>query len=215
MNLRQFLKFWLRKDTTMKGEFGYCLELLKPDTAKFLIDVGANDGFYGSNSYPFVARGWQCLLIEPHPAVFKKLTKLHENRQNVTCLNLACGENNEQKPLFIGVDGDEGTLATLSTDDNEHMRTCRTSESVMVQVKTLSRVLEEAKAPRNPGILSIDTEGYDLQVLKGLDFKTWRPEVIITEDYYDDDEKLALLKRNGYEFRFQAGNNKIFAKARD
>ncbi|MCW3018515.1 MAG: Methyltransferase FkbM, partial [Solirubrobacterales bacterium] len=33
------------------------------------VEVGANDGRTGSASYLFEKRGWQCLLVEPIPAL--------------------------------------------------------------------------------------------------------------------------------------------------
>ena len=77
MNLRQFVKYWLWRDTTHHGEFAALRRLMTPDFPRIVVDVGANDGFYGSNSFPFVARGWRSILVEPHPKVFAKLQKLH------------------------------------------------------------------------------------------------------------------------------------------
>ena len=65
MNLRNFLKYFLFKDTTFKGEFRAMQKLLGQDCPRIIVDVGAHNGFYASNSYPYVARGWRAVLIEP------------------------------------------------------------------------------------------------------------------------------------------------------
>ena len=38
-------------------------------------------------------------------------------------------------------------------------------------------------APTRPGMLLIDAEGMDFEVLNGLDFDRYRPTIIVTEEY--------------------------------
>ena len=106
MNLRQFVKYWLWRDTTHRAEFAALRRLMTPDFPQIVVDVGANNGYYGSNSFPFVARGWRSLLVEPHPRVFAQLQKLHQAKPNVKCLNLACAEKSGTFPLHVGDDGE-------------------------------------------------------------------------------------------------------------
>jgi len=214
MNLRGLLKYWLHRDTTHHGEFGLMQKLAGPGAPRVFVDVGANDGFYGSNSFPFVARGWQALLIEPHPGAFAKLQKLHGGKSNVTLLNIACADAAGSLPLWIGADGDEGTLATLCTDDNDHFQRARTNQSVVVTVEKLETVLAAQSIPRDFGILSIDAEGMDYEVLLGIDLKVWRPRVIVTEDYTPKDaQKSEYLKRNRYRHSGQCAGNALWTPA--
>ena len=67
MNARQLIKYLWFKDTTFHGEFRLLERTAGANAPRIIVDVGANDGFYGSNSFPFVARGWRSLLIEPNP----------------------------------------------------------------------------------------------------------------------------------------------------
>jgi hypothetical protein len=39
------------------------------------VEVGANDGVTGSASYMFEKKGWQCLLVEPIPALAQEIRK--------------------------------------------------------------------------------------------------------------------------------------------
>src|SRR5215467_4308269 len=101
MNLRGAIKYYLFRDTTMKGEFRLMQKLVGEDCPRQFVDVGANDGFYGSNSFPYVARGWRSVLIEPHPVAFGKMVKFHKGRKNVSCLNIACAETPGELPLWF------------------------------------------------------------------------------------------------------------------
>jgi FkbM family methyltransferase len=213
MNLRQFVKYWLWRDTTHRGEFAALRRLMPPDFPRVVVDVGANDGFYGSNSFPFVARGWRALLVEPHPKVFAKLQKLHHGKNNVTCLNLACSNVQDTLPLHVGSDGEAPSNSTLS-DDPELLRV-RTPETILVKVKTLSDVLAEQKIPADFGLLSVDVEGMDYEVLLGLDFSRWRPRLIITEDHAPKEAKKAeWLTRQGYRLAQPIAGNTIWQSAR-
>lgn len=209
MNLRQFIKYWLWHDTTHRGEFAALRRLMTPDFPRIVVDVGANDGFYGSNSFPFVARGWRAVLVEPHPKVFAKLQKLHQARPDVTCLNLACAEKSGTFPLHVGNDGEAPSTSTLSSDPE--LLKLRTKGTITVRVERLSEVLAAQQIPPDIGLLTVDVEGMDLEVLQGLDLSHWRPRIIITEDYSPKfPAKSELLRRNGYLFQRKISADSIW-----
>ncbi len=181
----------------------------------FLVDVGAWDGAIWSNSLYFIRSGWRALLFEPSPGPFKKLAHLHKDRAGVTCLPIACADMTGTAKLFFGSDGAETSgMSTLCQDQNEWFSQARSSESVLVEVDTLTNVLCANDAPRSFGILSIDTEGMDYEVLLGLDFDAYRPTVIITEEYTFDREKYALkysmLIKENYNLAHKVGSNTIW-----
>ena len=215
MNLRGLIKYALFRDTTHHGEFRLMQKLAGRAGPHVFVDVGANDGFYGSNSFPFLARGWRALLIEPHPGAFAKLKKMHNSKSNTTLLNIACSDVPGNLPLWIGSDGDAGTLATLCTDDHPHFQEARTNQSVIVPVERLDTVLAAQKIPNDFDILSIDTEGMDYEVLLGLDLNVWRPRVILTEDYAPKNAlKADYLRCSHYVHHTQIGANAFWISAK-
>jgi FkbM family methyltransferase len=208
MNLRQLAKYILWRDTTHNGEFRTMWRLLTPDTPKVVVDVGANDGFYGSNSFPFVARGWRAVLIEPHPVAFARLQKRFARASRVTCLNVACAESSGKRPLYLGTDP---SLSTLCTDPDLLSQRGRTDKTVLVPMETLADVLSARQIPHDFGVLSIDTEGMDYEVLLGLQCPVWRPRLIITEDYKPKEAaKADYLNENGYRLRARIFGNTIW-----
>ena len=54
------------------------------------------------------------------------------------------------------------------------------STSIKVQCRTLSSILHECGDPQ-VDLVSLDVEGYELQVLKGLDLSLHHPKFILTE----------------------------------
>jgi FkbM family methyltransferase len=214
MNLRQLVKFLLWRDTTCHGEFRTMATLTGSGCPHTVVDVGANDGFYGSNSYPFVARGWRALLIEPHPKAFASLAARHSGKPNVACLNVACGATPAQLPLWIGDDGDT-TQATFDPDAHPHFQDGCCRRKTVVPVHRLDALLAEHALPHDFGVLSIDTEGWDYEVLLGLDLTAWRPRLVVTEDGTREtaDQKATHLRAHGYEFRQQIGPNAFWLAA--
>jgi FkbM family methyltransferase len=212
VNLRQFIKYVLWKDTTHCGEFQTLWKLLPPDAPKVVVDVGAYDGFYGSNSFPFVARGWAAILIEPHPVAFAQLQKRFARAKNVTCLNMACAERAGERPLYIGTDGESPTTSTLCDNPAVISRQTLGNKPIMVPVDTLANILNARQVPRDFGVLTVDTEAMDYEVLVGLDCSVWRPRVIITEDYAPKEAaKAQYLKSHGYQLRAGVASNTVWS----
>ena len=207
-------------DTSEHGELGLLSRLAAGAPNRFLVDVGANDGITVSNSYGLIRRGWEAILVEPYPPCFQQLQQRYGSNPKVRLANSACAREAGELDLFLGTDGTKAGYATLCTDDSEWFKATRTGESVKVPVGPLTVILEKHGCPPRFAVLSVDTEGYDLQVLESLDFGRFRPEVVITEDdpillppppeLKTDERKYALLKREGYKLVKTYSRNSIW-----
>ena len=58
-----------------------------------------------------------------------------------------------------------------------------------MKARTLTSILDECKVDRID-FFSLDVEGYELNVLKGLDMKKYRPFFILIEIYEKDKEEI-------------------------
>jgi FkbM family methyltransferase len=56
-----------------------------------LLDIGANDGRYLSNSLALIERGWSGVLVEANPMTFSKLVENHLGNPKLTLVNAAIG----------------------------------------------------------------------------------------------------------------------------
>src|SRR3989339_539177 len=177
-----------------KSQYGqdiYVLRCLKFKENGYFIDVGAYDGQLFSNTY-FMEKflNWRGICIEPNPASFSRLKKIRLS----TCLNYAVSdfEGTMQLPKTYEFRNDAyGTH--LITDD----------EKVEVPVKTLTQILDENICPTEIDYLSIDTDGFDLNVLKSIDFNKYKIKYISIEHNHDENlrsEFWGLLK-NKYKFK--------------
>lgn len=206
----------LDSDPTESGETAAIRELLKDEDVRYLIDVGAHDGYLYSNSYEFIKEGWEAILIEPLPKAYLHLQERYKGNLKVKCLNIACSDETKKGLLYMGADGDLGMTSTLCTDQNSWFDRNRTEKKIEVQVKTLTDVLVEAKAPSQFALLLIDTEGMDLEVLQGLDFERFSPRIILTENYFHLEKfhnKEDLLRSKGYRFVKSIEGNSIWIQS--
>jgi FkbM family methyltransferase len=136
-----------------------------------LLDVGSNDGITYSNSLALIHRGWGAVLVEPSEKVFPKLNNLHERNEKVVLVNAAIGNHNGPAKLFDS--GDfllKGTCSLLSTLKKEEIKRWGdvVFEEIDATVITFERLLEEVPY-KTFQFISIDCEGFDLEVLRQID----------------------------------------------
>jgi len=217
VKLKHWIRFLIHRDSTWHGQFSALRSLLLncPGVERTVVDVGANDGFYSSNSYPFIARGWRALLIEPHPAAFLKAKQLHRKRKHVSLLNAACSEREGELELQTLAEDDDGSHSFLGEKAEVGVKDSARppGESFHVKVHRLETLLDNFNIPHKFGLLTIDTEGHDFAVLRGANLTRYRPHVIITEKNPDDEEKYTFLRANGYHLHAELTFDTIWTEA--
>ncbi len=168
------------------------------DKKGYFCEVGGGDGITYSNSFLLEKMDWQGLIIEPARANQKKIVKSRSCQLSkkaawsISGLDLKFVET---KNLELSTLDDFKNL-----DDNASDRISVSGE-YLVQTTTLTEVLSEFDFPRNFEYLSIDTEGSELEVLKGLDFNQFSPVLITIEHNFTANRKLVreFLSVLGYQ----------------
>lgn len=202
-------------DTSQLGEASLAHSLAEPDWPRWIVEVGANDGITASNARLFLRRGWHALLVEPNPHIFPRLVENVKAWPRAQCVQVACSDAPGTLPLRIFADDPTGMLSTIHTKaESNRGRTRPVAEVHEVEVLTLTALLDDYQVPSDFGILSVDAEGHDLQVLQGLDFERYRPRLIITEsDERTEDEKRSLLQDQGYALTEHVGVNTFWKRS--
>ncbi len=181
-------------------------------TGGFFVDVGAHDGISYSNSAFFeFHRKWTGICVEPNPRVFEKL----RSARSVRCEN--CGLGAVSGVLrFTSISGYAEMLSGF-TDfyANEHKeRIARelqkhggTATELSIAVKPLFELLD-----RNQVIdfMSIDTEGNELDVLRGIDFERQQIRVFVIENNYFDNRVSEFLEKHNYLKVFSLDTDEVF-----
>ncbi len=162
------------------------------------IEIGAVDGIELSNTKYFEDRGWYCLCIEPIPNYYNQLKNNRKNALNYAISNY--NKNNDDFEIIdIGIT--QSAVSSLKIDDklkNQHENLIINTLKIKVNTRTLDYCLENSYKYNKIDFVSIDTEGTELDVLKGFDINKWSPELIIIENNWNDSEIENYLKDFGY-----------------
>ena len=158
-------------------------------TNGFFIEAGGNDGFLQSNTYYLEKfKDWNGILIEGIPELYEKCKS---ERKNSKVYNYAL-VSNEFKESYVEmhfanlmsvVDGsmksEEGQRKHI--ENGVQVQDLKQSYSVNVKSKTLESILDDLEKPVKIDFLSLDVEGYELEVLKGMNLKKYKPNYILVE----------------------------------
>jgi hypothetical protein len=78
---------------------------------------------------------------------------------------------------------------------------------INVPVKTLDEILTNAQAQIPIDLLSIDVESHEIEVLRGIDLRRWRPKLIFIEDLAMNLRLHRHLQSRGYRWVRRTGLN--------
>jgi len=174
------------------------------------IDVGSAQPIYGNNTYFFEQKGWTIHCIEPNPKLLERLLPLRKNVHNFAVGN----ENKKEIDFHICTlrDGNQEAISSLKIDERlveSHNQYSPKFETIKVELKSLTTFLEEKNIDKID-FVSIDTEGTELDVLKGFDLKKYAPKVLVIENNFDEELIRIYLKAYGYEYIKRLGVNDFF-----
>jgi len=177
----------------------------------FYIDVGANDPVIDSVTKAFYDAGWHGINIEP---VTEWFNKLQEARSNDTNLKLACGTKKGQNTIYDVVGTGLSTMDKSIADKHANELDFEIKKE-KIKVDSLTNICKQY-ANQDIHFLKIDVEGFELQVLKGVDFKVIRPWIVVVEstlplsqiESYKEWEK--VLTNSEYHFIYFDGVNRYY-----
>ena len=183
-----------------------------------IIDVGAHVGetinlFYNNFSIENI------LAFEANPIVFKKLEKKIKkinNKNKISLFNLGLGEKEESKVLTIFNDTSSSTYNIIDEKTEYYKRKNKflslfskniLQKKISTNILPLSKI-NKVNNLKNIDILKIDTEGYELNILKGIYKDHFNKikyiyfehhyDLMIKKNYKYSDIKIFLNKNNFY-----------------
>ena len=185
------------------------------------MDVGAHHPVFNNNTYLFYGLGSTGVLVEPNPGLHGVLEQV---RPHDVLVRAGIGVTAQAEADFYIIGGSEdGQLNTFSREQAEALVTrSRGHYSIAKVLKVpLLNINELMRKHWNgpPNLLSLDTEGFDLPILRSLDFKRLRPDVVCVETVEIGGRRLLadimqLMAKNGYEARGGSFVNTIFVDRR-
>lgn len=184
----------------------------------FFIEAGANDGYQQSNTYYLERmRGWRGVLVEAIPELYERCKR---ERPNAAVYNCALVDGAFAEPTIemhfahlmsvaAGAMKSEDEMAHHIQSGLEIQRIDR-SYTVQVPTRTLQSILDEQPQPLQIDFFSLDVEGFELNVLKGMNLDEYRPRYVLVEARYFDEvdaylsgwyERVEQLSYHDYLYR--------------
>ena len=177
-------------------------------TKGFFVDVGCFHPTRINNTYLLYKLGWRGINIDMNELSINLFNIVRPHDHNINC----------------AVSKKKGTISYYTTKKLFISATLKKSSKYSKVIKTQSRTLNDIISSskykyKKIDFLSIDCEGYDLEVLKTLDFKKYSPKIICVE--IPKENKNFELKKNktykyvvskNYKLIFSSNNNSMFLK---
>ncbi len=191
----------------------YIFRAFKDLNTGFYIDIGAYDPDEDSVTKLFYDRGWNGVNVEPGPS----FDRFEVERPRDTNLRVAVSDMAGRKRFFYH-EGDPGTSTLKSNLHAQLVGRVGERREIDVDAVTLSDLLTTYGADRTIQFLKIDIEGMEAPVVASVDWRTHRPELILTEatrPYTNnriDKSWTPILRKAGYELVFFDGINTYYLR---
>tara|TARA_B100000242_G_C43028014_1_gene478780 strand:+ start:919 stop:1677 length:759 start_codon:yes stop_codon:yes gene_type:complete len=139
---------------------------------RFYVDIGAYHPMFNSVTYTLYKRKWHGLVFDPYKKskiLFKKY------RPKDIFINAVVGEtDNTEVDFFFSKKRD------FSMESSKYPKKGRSYEIQKVRQVNIMNELER-NSITNFDVINIDVEGAEYEILKTINFKKYRPSVVIVE----------------------------------
>ncbi|MCX7396120.1 MAG: FkbM family methyltransferase [Planctomycetales bacterium] len=138
--------------------------LLQSMGIKTFLDVGANTGEFAQEVRADGFKG-SIISFEPLSEAFKQLSQRADGDPQWTCLNCAIGSETGTATINVAGNSVSSSLLPMASLHSDSAPDSAITRSEEIQVKRLSDLCEQLKT-EFPAYLKIDTQGFELEVLK-------------------------------------------------
>jgi FkbM family methyltransferase len=165
-------------------------DLMSREPEIFFLQIGAHDGVSYDPIHDYVRRfHWKGLLVEPQAAIFRKLKENYRDEKQLLFENSAVAQQDGGIELHCFENANAEDHASMLTSTRKHYLTLNGDshrgalKTVTVPALTLESLLAKHRIDR-VNLLQIDTEGFDFEIIKMIDFQRMKPEIIHYENNF-------------------------------
>ena len=165
-------------------------DLMAREPDIFFLQIGAHDGVSYDPIHNYITKyHWKGLLVEPQPAVFQKLKENYAGEKQLLFENSAIAAQDGTIELHCFENANAEDHASMLTSTRKHYLTLNgdghkgTLKTITVPALSLKSLLDKHRVER-VNLLQIDTEGFDFEIIKMIDFSRMKPEIIHFENNF-------------------------------
>jgi len=183
----------------------------------FYIDIGSNHPTHCSVTRYFSGEGWTGINVEPG----KIFSVLEKERPNDVNLNVAVSDRRGQATFYEYPDRSTDSTLCESVADANAQEFGAACLKHIVETLTLNDICAEYVGDRTIDFLAIDVEGHEMNVVRGMDWRRWRPRVVIVEATRPHSRENAdlswesMLIDNDFLFAAFDGLNRFYVRSED
>ncbi len=192
----------------------------------FFIQIGANDGVINDTFYQNNSRNnWRGILVEPVLYYFDRLKQNYANNNKLIFENVAISDRDGVRNFYRIQEGlsfmpawTEGLGSFRLEVLMKHRHLIPNIENYIVQERVECLSFSSLLVRHVVGkvdLLMIDTEGYDFEILKQIDFTDIKPRVIVYEHKHlnrkERSECASFLEIQGYRLQSHFSNTLAYS----
>ena len=163
----------------------------------FFVEAGANDGIFQSNTLFYERElGWKGLLIEPNFCNYLNCLKNRPNSINLNCALVSDEYCKKKQQIYL--DQISSPMAKVY-NQNFVNNFLNFKKKLYVNATSLNKIFSIFDL-QQADLLSLDVEGFEMDVLKGINFEKIKIKYICIE-VWDSKKELIFnfLRLNNYE----------------
>jgi FkbM family methyltransferase len=180
------------------------------------VDIGCNCPIQKSNTFKLYLKGWSGICVDGNENLIRQFRKI---RKRDICLQEIVSD--QERDVIFYQDDLNHELSSVDPEIGKDLREGSAGfKEISTRSTTLAKILEKHAGSRKIDLLCVDVENHDLEVLKGNDFKRFRPEIICAEfhgsiDLLQASELHTFLKATGYSLLALASPNVYYRSQPD
>jgi len=168
--------------------------LIREKNVSKIIDIGANKGQFAESIFKR-NKHLRVVSFEPLPEAYKILAQKVAQNNHWESYNCAIGSDSSESTIYVSENSHSSSLLKINQNHLTAEKSAKVVKEETVSVKLLSDVIKSDV--KETLMLKIDTQGFELEVLKGSIDLFSKVELIIVElsfvQLYDQSAKFSTV----------------------